>query len=356
MIRGLLRSSVLVATLVGLDARADEVCGPGNPPCDEPHETPGCLQPQCCDLVCESDLFCCEASWDEACVEIAEELCGEVQCPEEGDCLEAHDTPGCIDEDCCELVRMHDPFCGFGTWDERCVESATEWCAVDPKCPIEFPSDVVDEGEPCLDRINDGCGRNEGEVFSMPLDCGTRLRGKSTTTVPRDVDWFEIPAAAGSTVEVSLRAEFPARFSLVRGDCEGPLFAASGPAAEACGNPVAWSFTAPEGVWYLVVETGIDGRVMRSGLPCDEIDPKDPPDDDEEPEPRVFGLHYLLEVDCIAACPGDLDGDGEVSGADLGILFIDWGPCSGNCPGDLDGDGVVGGADLGLLFIAWGDC
>ena len=70
----------------------------------------------------------------------------------------------------------------------------------------------------------------------------------------------------------------------------------------------------------------------------------------------MFGLHYLLEVDCLAGCSGDLDGDGEVSGADLGLLFIDWGPCSGNCPGDLDGDGVVGGADLGLLFIAWGDC
>ena len=39
-----------------------------------------------------------------------------------------------------------------------------------------------------------------------------------------------------------------------------------------------------------------------------------------------------------------------------GSKTLHWGPCSGNCPGDLDGDGVVGGADLGLLFIAWGDC
>jgi len=28
-------------------------------------------------------------------------------------------------------------------------------------------------------------------------------------------------------------------------------------------------------------------------------------------------------------CPADLDGDGIVSGADVGILFGDWGPCPG---------------------------
>ena len=52
-------------------------------------------------------------------------------------------------------------------------------------------------------------------------------------------------------------------------------------------------------------------------------------------------------------CPGDLDGDGEVGGSDLGLLFVQWG---GPGTADLDGDGSVGGADLGLLFIGWGDC
>jgi hypothetical protein len=50
---------------------------------------------------------------------------------------------------------------------------------------------------------------------------------------------------------------------------------------------------------------------------------------------------------------GDLNGDGVVDGADLGILLSNWGPCDG-CPADLNGDGVVDGADLGILLSNWG--
>ncbi len=44
---------------------------------------------------------------------------------------------------------------------------------------------------------------------------------------------------------------------------------------------------------------------------------------------------------------GDIDGDGQVDGGDLGLQLADWG---GDGPGDLNGDGVVDGADLGLLL------
>ena len=37
----------------------------------------------------------------------------------------------------------------------------------------------------------------------------------------------------------------------------------------------------------------------------------------------------------------DLDGDGYVSGSDLGPLLTQWG-CHGACTTDLDGDGWVG--------------
>lgn len=49
--------------------------------------------------------------------------------------------------------------------------------------------------------------------------------------------------------------------------------------------------------------------------------------------------------------PADLNGDGVVDGADLGILLSAWGQ---EGPGDLNGDGTVDGADLGLLLAAWG--
>ncbi len=48
---------------------------------------------------------------------------------------------------------------------------------------------------------------------------------------------------------------------------------------------------------------------------------------------------------------GDLNGDGIVDGADLGILLNNWG---GDGPGDLNGDGIVDGADLGILLNNWG--
>lgn len=49
---------------------------------------------------------------------------------------------------------------------------------------------------------------------------------------------------------------------------------------------------------------------------------------------------------------GDLNGDGLVNGADLGLLLGAWGGCTG-CVADLDGNGIVDGGDLGLLLGAW---
>jgi hypothetical protein len=46
----------------------------------------------------------------------------------------------------------------------------------------------------------------------------------------------------------------------------------------------------------------------------------------------------------------DLNGDGLVDGADLGLMLVGW--ASGG-PADLDGSGTVDGADLGLLLVAW---
>ena len=60
----------------------------------------------------------------------------------------------------------------------------------------------------------------------------------------------------------------------------------------------------------------------------------------------------LIVVFEAGGIPGDFNGDGDVNGADLGLLLGAWGPCPG-CPEDLNGDGVVSGADIGLLLVAW---
>ncbi len=58
-------------------------------------------------------------------------------------------------------------------------------------------------------------------------------------------------------------------------------------------------------------------------------------------------------ADCLESCAGDLNLDGLVDGADLALLFQDWG---GTGSADLTKDGVVNGADLGNMLLLWGGC
>ncbi len=52
-------------------------CGdPSQGACDEPNGTPGCSDQECCELVCEFDDLCCDAGWDEACAAEVYNLCG----------------------------------------------------------------------------------------------------------------------------------------------------------------------------------------------------------------------------------------------------------------------------------------
>lgn len=59
----------------------------------------------------------------------------------------------------------------------------------------------------------------------------------------------------------------------------------------------------------------------------------------------------ILTLSCSGCPDGDLNGDGVVDGADLGLLLANW-----DNPGDsdLNGDGTTDGADLGLLLAEWG--
>lgn len=57
-----------------------------------------------------------------------------------------------------------------------------------------------------------------------------------------------------------------------------------------------------------------------------------------------------LTVEYTLPVVGDLDGNGVVDGADLGLLLGNWG---GAGVGDLDGSGSVDGADLGILLGHW---
>lgn len=50
----------------------------------------------------------------------------------------------------------------------------------------------------------------------------------------------------------------------------------------------------------------------------------------------------------------DLNGNGSVDPADLGLMIAQWGPANPKSTADLDGSGEVDGADLGRLIERWG--
>ena len=68
-----------------------------------------------------------------------------------------------------------------------------------------------------------------------------------------------------------------------------------------------------------------------------------------------------IEVDCDGDgipddcdCPGDLNDDGVIDGADLADLLSRWGQSDSTA--DLDGDGSVAGGDLSIMLAGWGFC
>lgn len=55
-------------------------------------------------------------------------------------------------------------------------------------------------------------------------------------------------------------------------------------------------------------------------------------------------------------CLGDVTGDGNVGGDDLGVMLSEWGDVSPTTTTDFNNDGYVNGADIGYLLNVWGGC
>jgi hypothetical protein len=72
---------------------------------------------------------------------------------------------------------------------------------------------------------------------------------------------------------------------------------------------------------------------------------------------EVSGTTAVFRIGLNDDCPGlvgDLNGDCQVTMADLQLLLESWGPCDGDCIGDINGDGIVDLGDLALLLANYG--
>jgi hypothetical protein len=116
--------------------------------CFAVHPLPYCNDSACCTATCTVEPFCCEVTWDAACVDIANFLCGqgETGCGSNAaeSCFEPHASAYCNDPVCCALVCEQRPECCDMGWDANCVALAKEICP--PPCNLDCPADLNFDG------------------------------------------------------------------------------------------------------------------------------------------------------------------------------------------------------------------
>jgi len=93
--------------------------------CCEEGENAGCLDGTCEGQVCDVDPYCCAFQWDGQCVDKALEICTICLPPLGEDCCTANLVPGCDQIPCAQAVCAIDPFCCNNSWDSACVECAS---------------------------------------------------------------------------------------------------------------------------------------------------------------------------------------------------------------------------------------
>lgn len=103
-------------------------CRAESPACETAHAEAGCSTVECCDAVCAGDPYCCLAAWDEGCVNEAQASCFLTCGAGAEDCFAPHATPGCDRDECCRTVCTADPFCCETEWDQSCADSALKVC------------------------------------------------------------------------------------------------------------------------------------------------------------------------------------------------------------------------------------
>ena len=255
-------------------------------------------------------------------------------------------SPGsqyCTDESCCIIVCSIDPFCCSVDWDGFCGQTGRVVCA---------GCGTAEAGNPFADNGNPGCS----DLGCCEAVCTIDSYCCSTT-------WDDVcsdKALAYCTNCGEQDAGSP--FEVHGPGCEDSVCCAYVCAIdEGCCN-VEWD----DACVAAAVELCSDCGSEEAGSPF--LNKDTPGSDDiaccqavcsEDPfccETQWDGSCASRAVPyCPGWCKGDLNFDGIIDGADLGLLISYWGIQTEEYV-DLDGDGTINGADLGVFLGNWGLC
>jgi hypothetical protein len=258
-------------------------------------------------------------------LECSQVACGTACSPNAGSCFEVHAAPGCNQGSCCTAVCNADPYCCSTAWDSDCVMQAGQMCGVPAPANDECGNAISIATDQTLSFTTLAAAISEPP---LPASCE---EGQGTLIGP-DVWFVHTATCSGNLAIATCGSSTDLRLAIYTGQCDALQFAVCNTDSVLC-TPAGGArvqFVATCGTTYYIRVGGDNRSVVGSGqltVTC--------------PGPA-----------CPGPCPEDLDDNGMVDGADLGILLGSW----GTPQNDLTGDGTVDGADLGILLGAWGAC
>lgn len=365
------------------DPAEHDCCEPGGP---------GCADAAVRDCVCAADPYCCEVAWDAICVQTVDETgCG--SCGEACASMLATDfgtayVPGGV---CAALPDVFESCEGTGPY-----LTISGGCAASGDAALRFgggfPWSAIETR--CLDFTNAGSARLRCTVSVAPGVPGPVFEARigeepafelgrvpvSADAGCREIEVDLAPVLGRSDVRIRLRSGSSVADAtrlddlVIEADPTHPPCETGGPGTDdpdvegcVCGIDAFCCESAWDDICVTIATLACEAAcdsipTCGSGGACDVVH-AEPGCDDLDCCGTVCSIDpYCCVVAWDAACVAeaattcgkpspDLDGDGRVDGADLGLLLAGWGSADPTL--DLDRDGSVGGGDLGLLLAAW---
>jgi len=101
--------------------------------CLESHESPGCSDETCENVICKeiNDEMCCTSQWDSTCASEAKIICIKDLLPKSSCYFYSNSDAGCDNKECESLVCNFDKHCCEDAWSWNCVNKAVDYCCLD---------------------------------------------------------------------------------------------------------------------------------------------------------------------------------------------------------------------------------